>query len=343
MFELQQGPRGLPHAWCATSPRPRSRRTSPQLGPRAPLPGRPRPEDGRPRAVRPGRAGGVRRRRAATSPRLCVAIEELGRVDQSIGHHPVGRGRPRHQPDPHATAPRSRRQRWLPDLVAGRALAAFGLTEPEAGSDAGATRTRRRLRRRRVGRQRRQGVHHQLRHRHHVRRHGHRAHRARTTDGSPRDQRDHGPRRHARASPSSRAYDKLGWHASDTHGLSFDDCRVPEDNLLGERGRRLPAVPQDPRRRPDRDHRARRRAAPRPASRPRTDYAKDPDRVRPADRRQPGRGLPDRRPRRRGRGRPAAHLQGGLAEGRAPRRPALGRRGQAGRGDRQAATPPRRP
>ena len=33
------------------------------------------------------------------------------------------------------------------------------------------------------------------------------------------------------------AYDKLGWHASDTHPLTFQDCRVPEDNLLGERGR----------------------------------------------------------------------------------------------------------
>src|SRR5207249_4016843 len=32
------------------------------------------------------------------------------------------------------------------------------------------------------------------------------------------------------------AYDKLGWHISDTHGLTFDDCRVPEDNLLGRRG-----------------------------------------------------------------------------------------------------------
>ena len=32
-------------------------------------------------------------------------------------------------------------------------------------------------------------------------------------------------------------YRKMGWHASDTHGLTFDDCRVPESNLLGERGR----------------------------------------------------------------------------------------------------------
>ena len=36
---------------------------------------------------------------------------------------------------------------------------------------------------------------------------------------------------------AEKAYDKLGWHASDTHPLSFDDCHVPEANLLGERGR----------------------------------------------------------------------------------------------------------
>ncbi len=38
-------------------------------------------------------------------------------------------------------------------------------------------------------------------------------------------------------------YRKMGWHASDTHGLTFTDCRVPEDNLLGERGRGLRPVP----------------------------------------------------------------------------------------------------
>src|SRR4051812_41430956 len=72
---------------------------------------------------------------------LCVAIEELGRVDQSIGitlSAGVGLGI-----NPILTfGTREQRERWLPDLVAGRALAAFGLTEPEAGSDAGATRTK---------------------------------------------------------------------------------------------------------------------------------------------------------------------------------------------------------
>src|SRR5213080_2940584 len=72
---------------------------------------------------------------------LCVAIEELGRVDQSIGitlSAGVGLGI-----NPILTfGSQEQKERWLPDLVAGRALAAFGLTEPEAGSDAGATRTR---------------------------------------------------------------------------------------------------------------------------------------------------------------------------------------------------------
>src|SRR5947209_2530718 len=72
---------------------------------------------------------------------LCVAIEELGRVDQSIGitlEAGVGLGI-----NPILTyGTPEQKEQWLPDLVAGRRLAGFGLTEPEAGSDAGATRTR---------------------------------------------------------------------------------------------------------------------------------------------------------------------------------------------------------
>ena len=75
---------------------------------------------------------------------LCVAIEELGRVDQSVGitlSAGVGLGI-----NPILTfGSQEQKERWLPDLVAGRALAAFGLTEAEAGSDAGATKTRARL------------------------------------------------------------------------------------------------------------------------------------------------------------------------------------------------------
>jgi len=72
---------------------------------------------------------------------LCVAIEELARVDHSmaitleagvgLGANPI-----------YSFGTEEQKQRWLPDLCAGRALGAFGLTEPEAGSDAGGTRTK---------------------------------------------------------------------------------------------------------------------------------------------------------------------------------------------------------
>ncbi len=75
---------------------------------------------------------------------LCIAIEELARVDQSLaitleaavglGANPIYR-----------FGTEAQRQEWLPDLCAGRALGGFGLTEPDAGSDAGGTRTTARL------------------------------------------------------------------------------------------------------------------------------------------------------------------------------------------------------
>jgi alkylation response protein AidB-like acyl-CoA dehydrogenase len=167
---------------------------------------------------------------------LCLAIEELGRVDQSVGitlSAGVGLGI-----NPILSfGTDAQKERWLPDLVAGRALAGFGLTEPEAGSDAGATRTRAEL----VDGQwvingskafitnsgsaitscvtvtARTGV----------------------IAGPSGDR----PEISAVIVPSGTpgfevqpAYDKLGWHASDTHGLVFEDCRVPEANLLGSRG-----------------------------------------------------------------------------------------------------------
>jgi alkylation response protein AidB-like acyl-CoA dehydrogenase len=166
---------------------------------------------------------------------LCVAIEELGRVDQSIGitlEAGVGLGI-----NPILTfGTDEQKQQWLPDLVAGRALAAFGLTEPEAGSDAGATKTRATL----------DGDEWVI--------NGSKAFitnsgtsitsvvtvTARTGPGV-----DGGPAEISTIMvPSGTpgftvepAYDKLGWHISDTHGLTFDDCRVPAANLLGERGR----------------------------------------------------------------------------------------------------------
>src|SRR3954462_12545897 len=72
---------------------------------------------------------------------FCIAVEELGRVDASmaitleaavgLGANPIYR-----------FGTEAQRQRWLPDMCAGRALGAFGLTEPDGGSDAGATSTK---------------------------------------------------------------------------------------------------------------------------------------------------------------------------------------------------------
>jgi alkylation response protein AidB-like acyl-CoA dehydrogenase len=164
---------------------------------------------------------------------LCVAIEELGRVDQSIGitlSAGVGLGI-----NPILTYGNDeQKERFLPDLVAGRALAGFGLTEPEAGSDAGATKTK----------AMRDGDEWVI--------NGAKAFitnsgtditsvvtvTARTgtnPDGSAQIS--------AIMVPSGTpgftvepAYHKLGWHVSDTHGLTFEDCRVPLENLLGDEG-----------------------------------------------------------------------------------------------------------
>jgi short-chain 2-methylacyl-CoA dehydrogenase len=159
---------------------------------------------------------------------LCVAIEELGRVDQSIGitlEAAVGLGI-----NPILTyGTDEQKSHWLPDLVTGRALAAFGLTEPEAGSDAGATKTRATL-----------------------------ADGEWTINGAKAFITNSGTSITSVITVTARtgdgeistilvpagtpglvvepAYEKLGWHISDTHGLSFDDCKVPEANLLGVRG-----------------------------------------------------------------------------------------------------------
>jgi len=175
---------------------------------------------------------------------LCLAIEELARVDSSVaitleagvslGAMPVFRFGTEEQ-----------KQEWLPRLCSGQALGAFGLTEPGGGSDAGATRTTARLEDGEWvidgtkafitnsgtditelvtvtavtgtlagGRSR--------------------------SDGSPQVGKEISsilvpvPRPGFTAAKS---YSKVGWHASDTHELSFSGCRVPAENLLGERGR----------------------------------------------------------------------------------------------------------
>ena len=165
---------------------------------------------------------------------LCVAIEEIGRVDQSLGitlEAAVSLGI-----NPVLTfGSQQQKDTWLPDLVSGRTLAGFGLTEPGAGSDAGATRTKAELDN---GEWVVNGAKQFI-----------------TNSGSDitslvsvtarTGQRDDGkPEISAIIVPAGTsgltvepAYDKLGWHASDTHGLTFTDCRVPEANLLGDRGR----------------------------------------------------------------------------------------------------------
>lgn len=160
---------------------------------------------------------------------VCIAIEEIARVDASmaitleaavgLGTNPIFRYGTEEQ-----------RQRWLPDLVAGKALAAFGLTEPDAGSDAGATRTKADLV---DGEWVINGEKAFI-----------------TNSGTPITSLVTVT---ARTGPNETSsiivpagtpgfvadppYRKMGWRASDTRGLHFEDCRVPEANLLGERGR----------------------------------------------------------------------------------------------------------
>ena len=158
-----------------------------------------------------------------------IAIEELTRIDSSVAitvaaHTSLG------------TMPiflfgsDEQKDRWLPDLASGRRLAAFGLTEPDAGSDAGATRTTADLRDgswivngskmfiTNAGTELTWGV----------------TITARTGEdevstlvvenGTP-------------GYEISAPLHKLGWKASDTRELTFADCAVPEENLLGPRGR----------------------------------------------------------------------------------------------------------
>ena len=157
-----------------------------------------------------------------------VAVEELTRVDSSVAitvaaHTSLG------------TMPillfgsQEQKEAWLPDLASGRKLAAFGLTEPGAGSDAGATETRAELR---DGRW--------------------------VVNGAKIFITNAGTDISACVTITARTGDdeisnlivpngtpgyvvsepmrKLGWRASDTRELSFQDCAVPEENLLGRRG-----------------------------------------------------------------------------------------------------------
>lgn len=165
---------------------------------------------------------------------LCVAIEELGRVDQSIGitlEAGVGLGI-----NPILTfGTEEQRSTWLPDLVAGKTLAGFGLTEPGAGSDAGATKTRALLD---------NGEWVVNGSKQFITNSGSDITSLVTVTARTGDRGDGRPEISTIIVPSGTpgfvaepAYDKLGWHISDTHPLAFTDARVPEDHLLGERGR----------------------------------------------------------------------------------------------------------
>jgi short-chain 2-methylacyl-CoA dehydrogenase len=157
-----------------------------------------------------------------------IAVEELTRIDSSVAitvaaHHSLG------------TLPiyyfgsEEQKREWLPDLASGKKLAAFGLTEPGAGSDAGATRTRAELR---DGRWVVNGSKIFI-----------------TNAGTDvtscvtiTAQTGEGEISNIIVPNGTPGYEiskpmkKLGWRASDTRELSFKDVSVPEGNLLGPRG-----------------------------------------------------------------------------------------------------------
>jgi alkylation response protein AidB-like acyl-CoA dehydrogenase len=161
-----------------------------------------------------------------------VAVEELARVDSSVAitlcaHTSLGT-----QPL-YLFGSEEQKRQWMPELCSGRRLAAFGLTEPEAGSDAGNTQTRATL----DGEEWVINGTKQF-----ITNSG--------TDisalvvitavtGSSNGDREisnllveNGRPGYEQGEP----YRKMGWHASDTRPLSFSDCRVPAENLVGERG-----------------------------------------------------------------------------------------------------------
>ncbi len=165
---------------------------------------------------------------------LCVAIEELGRVDQSIGitlEAAVGLGI-----NPILTyGTTAQKETWLPDLLSGNTLAGFGLTEPGSGSDAGATKTKADLL---DGEWVINGS------KQFITNSGSSITSCVTVTARTGDREDGRAEVSTIIVPSGtpgfvaeKSYDKLGWHASDTHPLSFDDVHVPEANLLGQRGR----------------------------------------------------------------------------------------------------------
>jgi alkylation response protein AidB-like acyl-CoA dehydrogenase len=157
-----------------------------------------------------------------------IAVEELTRVDSSVAitmcaHTSLGT-----QPV-YLFGSDSQKERLLPDLCAGRRLGAFGLTEPEAGSDAGNVRTRARLD---GGEWVIDGAKQFITNAG-TEISGHVAITARTSDDEISNLIvERGTPGYEQGEP----YRKMGWNASDTRPLTFTDCRVPEESLLGPRG-----------------------------------------------------------------------------------------------------------
>jgi short/branched chain acyl-CoA dehydrogenase len=163
-----------------------------------------------------------------------LVIEELGRADSSVAVTvSVASGLAGGLVSRYGTD--DQRRRWLPPIAAGEMLAGFALTEPGSGSDAGALRTRARL----------DGDEWVI--------DGSKS--FITNSGTPitgfvvaacrtEDGADNGASTILVPSETpgfvvGSGYKKLGWRSSDTHELSFEGCRVPEDHLIGQRGKGL--------------------------------------------------------------------------------------------------------
>jgi short-chain 2-methylacyl-CoA dehydrogenase len=158
-----------------------------------------------------------------------IAIEELARIDSSVaitvaahtslGTYPL-----------YAFGSEEQKQEWLPRLTSGEILAAFGLTEPEAGSDAGNTRTRARLE---DGDWVIDGA------KQFITNAGTDISGVVTITALTGDDGEISNIIVPKDTPGyeiGEAYRKMGWNASDTRPLTFDGARVPESNLLGRRG-----------------------------------------------------------------------------------------------------------
>jgi len=162
-----------------------------------------------------------------------LAVEELARVDSSVAitvcaHTSLGT-----QPV-YLYGSEQQKSEWLPQLCSGQRLGAFGLTEPEAGSDAGATRTRARLQ---DGQWVINGAKQFITNAG-TDISGMVSITALTSDGTE-GEREISNLIVANGTPGyeqGEPYRKMGWNASDTRPLTFSDCRVLEQNLLGPRG-----------------------------------------------------------------------------------------------------------